>query len=107
MDKDGTKETFKIIVVNCKAENSEELIIYPNPANSDLTLLINSNQASANTILNLVNSIGEVVFETELLILQGQNRFNFVIDIPAGIYSVIINSITVVVPNQKIVIIKP
>ncbi len=50
VDIDDTKEIFKIIDVNCKANNNEELIIYPNPASNEVTILINSNQSSANSV---------------------------------------------------------
>jgi glucose/arabinose dehydrogenase len=68
------------------------MVIYPNPAHSDFTIQFSSIQKSVAAI-EMINSLGQKVFEKDFKIVQGSNLLTIAVDdLAAGIYLIIMKS---------------
>ncbi len=74
------------------SKNNSGVSIFPNPANNETTLTVNSDNTSAST-LKVVNSIGQTVYAKQITVNAGANNFKIdTKEFAAGIYFVIVDS---------------
>lgn len=108
VDINGTKKIFKAIDVYCNDNNiKDQMILYPNPSSTELNIILNVNKSSNNTSINLVDNTGRLVFESGIDLIKGVNSFTFPINTPPGSYTILFSSDNIVIPSQKLMIIKP
>jgi hypothetical protein len=105
VDKDRKTTIFKMIDVIC-SNVPDKMILYPNPASTELNIHLDVNAASANNIIKLINNIGETVMETKVDLTKGFNSFIFPVDFQSGTYTILFSSENIVVPSQKLLVIK-
>lgn len=69
------------------------LFISPNPINNDAKLAINSSKEEIASII-VVNSLGEIIFENEIILQKGQKEYNLMNTegLPSGVYMVILKT---------------
>lgn len=106
VDFDGKKTVFKMIDVNCNTTIPDRMIFYPNPASTELNIHLDVNEPSANSIIRLVNTIGETIMETKVDLTKGINSFVFPVDFEPGTYTILFSSDNIIVPSQKLAVIK-
>ena len=108
VDVGGKATIFKIIDVNC-GENSikDQMILFPNPASSEVNLVFSVKNNSSNNKILLVNITGQIIFENTIDLTKGVNSFAFPIDLPNGSYTVLFTSDKLIIPAQKLMIVKP
>ena len=84
-DINGSREDLGVIAHHsCDAQTS--MNVYPNPATSELTVFLSSEQAYSG-VLRLINSVGQVVLTRNINIEKGNNSlFLDLFNVPAGIY---------------------
>ena len=107
VDIDGGKTVFAPIDVTCGhhlSDTQNKLILFPNPATTELNISLTATTESSNNILTLINSMGQVVFESNLDLVRGVNAFALPINVPQGSYTVLLSSNNAVVPAQKLVV---
>ena len=108
VDIGGVSTVFKIIDVNCGDNRiKDKLILFPNPASSEINAVFNVKNNSSNSKISLVNTMGQVVFENTVDLVKGVNSFAFPLDIQAGSYTVLLTSNEIVIPAQKLMIVNP
>ena len=108
VDIGGASTVFKIIDVNCGGNNTKDkMILFPNPASSEINAVFNVKNSSSNNKISLVNTMGQVIFENTVDLVKGVNSFAFPLDIQAGSYAVSLTSNEIVIPAQKLMIEKP
>lgn len=97
---DGTKyiyqaaRTAQPVITAIEGIKKNDLLsfdIYPNPANSDVNILLNA--SNNNTIkLSITNSIGQAVYTKQVLLNPGSTKFKIdTKDLASGVYFVIID----------------
>lgn len=70
--------------------NSENLLLHPNPSNSELNVMFNSN-FQGKEIIHFTNQLGQTVLSKEVQVNIGQNEVNFELEgLAKGIYVVIL-----------------
>jgi hypothetical protein len=75
-DYNGGQKSGMLADVNCNDENSQEfLVIYPNPANDVVNILINS-VSEGESQLVITDLIGQKVFVQEVKLTIGLNTIN-------------------------------
>lgn len=82
--------------------NTNNFSVYPNPASTKLTISIE--KISSNTKVNLINTLGQCVYSQEAVLANT----TYTIDLsqqPAGVYSLQINSGSIIT-DKKVVVIK-
>lgn len=105
VDKNTTKEVFKAIDVNCK-NVTNQMILYPNPSSTELNILLDVTTSSNNNYIKILNSVGQIVIETKVDVTKGVNTFVLPVDIMPGTYNIMFSSDNIVLPSQKLMIIK-
>lgn len=61
-DHDGLSETFNMIYANCHLGQTEEIKVYPNPANDFFTIRVNEDDVNGNLVeYRIYNSLGLLV----------------------------------------------
>jgi hypothetical protein len=107
VDVNGLKTVFKPFDVYCSEKDiKDQMILYPNPSSTELNIVLSVSKLATNTNITLVNSAGQLIFETKVNLIKGVNSFAFPFDIPSGAYTVLFSSNDVVIPAQKLMIIK-
>lgn len=106
VDFDGKKTVFKMIDVNCNYTIPDRMILYPNPASTELNIHIDVKEQSANSIIKLINNIGQIVMETKVDLIKGINSFNFLVDFESGTYTILFTSDNIIIPSQKLLVIR-
>lgn len=105
-DKNGSSTAFSPIDISCKDNEKNQMILYPNPSSTELNILLSVNTASPNSILKVLNNIGQVVIETKIDLVKGLNNFVLPIEINSGSYSIFLSSENISLPSQKLIILK-
>lgn len=105
VDKNTTKEVFKAVDVNCK-NVTNQMILYPNPSSTELNILLDVTTSSNNNYIKILNSVGQIVIETKVDVTKGVNTFVLPVDIMPGTYNIMFSSDNIVLPSQKLMIIK-
>lgn len=73
-------------------KNSYNAAIFPNPSNSIVNVKVNS-PISTSAKVSVISTLGQVVFVKETHLSEGTNLMSIEVkDLPAGLYSVVINS---------------
>lgn len=86
VDRDGTRERFKIIVVNINNAVNAITQFYPNPSSSLITLYYNSAEGGI-YFLNIVDMSGKELYTAQIPSVAGENKFNLTLqDFEAGTY---------------------
>ncbi|MCD6020111.1 MAG: hypothetical protein K0S53_3232 [Bacteroidetes bacterium] len=106
IDIDQTTTTFKAIDVNCGNNLPDQMVLFSNPASTELNILLNVNDNSSNNTLKVMNNIGKIVMEAPISLSRGMNTFVFPIDVAPGTYHILLSSDKVILPSQKLMIIK-
>lgn len=106
IDQDQTKTVFKAIDVNCGNNVRDEMVLFSNPASTELSLLLSVKDISTNNTLKIMNNVGQIVMETKINLNKGLNTFLFPIDLTSGTYHILFSSDIVVLPSQKLLIVK-
>ena len=85
----GPRTEVVVTIVNvAEIESISSLIMYPNPAETDLNIQLNSSEGGI-LYVNIVDALGRVAQTSQLTVSTGQQNFNMNIDqIAAGIYTV-------------------
>ncbi len=66
--------------------------VYPNPSHGETTIMVNAEQASKASV-QVLNTIGQLVYSSEKYLNQGENHFNIDASrFAQGVYSVVIES---------------
>jgi len=76
VDFDGTEEMFGPISINC-SNDENSLTVYPNPTQSNFTVLIKTNKIIDNGHILIYDLSGKEVIRESINILTGTNTFNF------------------------------
>lgn len=105
VDKNSAKEVFKAIDVNCK-NVTNQMILYPNPSSTELNILLDVTTSSNNNYIKILNSVGQIVIETKVDVTKEVNTFVLPVDIMPGTYNIMFSSDNIVLPSQKLMIIK-
>lgn len=107
IDFNKTKTVFKTIDVQCNHEAKDNIVLFPNPSSTELNVLLNVSKDSQNNVIRLMDNMGKVVFESMIDLTEGVNSFIYPIDFDPGTYNLILSSDNIVVPSQKIIVVKP
>ncbi len=105
VDKNSSKEVFKAIDVNCK-NVKDQMVLYPNPSSTELNILLDVTTSSNNNYIKVLNNVGQIVLETKVDVTKGVNTFVLPVDIMPGTYNIMFSSDNIVLPSQKLMIIK-
>ena len=104
VDVDGTPTRYPLIYVSCDDDLKQELTIFPNPADQELTFSLNAKKENNNVSVLLLNSLGQTVVSTNINITEGYNSFRFPIDLQNGVYSIVIPTIDNFINTKKLVV---
>lgn len=106
IDKDQTKTIFKAIDVKCGNKLNDQMVLFSNPASSELNVLLNVSDISTNNIIRVTNNLGQIVMESKVNIIKGLNTFLFPIDLNTGTYHILFSSDHGALPSQKLIVVK-
>lgn len=105
VDKNGSSEVFKAIDVKCK-NVKDQMVLYPNPSSTELNVLLDVTTSSNNNYIKILNNVGQIISETKVDLTKGVNTFILPVDILPGTYNIMFSSDNIVLPSQKLLIIK-
>jgi hypothetical protein len=91
VDKDGRRETFKIISSECKRFNSD-FKFYPNPANDEITLEFNSPFDIVKGTIIISDQLGRVCLNQPIDFKQGITRLPIQLKLQTGVYVISFSS---------------
>jgi hypothetical protein len=103
VDADGTRKAGDIIEAQCD-ESTGPMKIYPNPADRELYVELNTGNANAEGLLKIIDCLGRTCFQQTVIAAKGRNTFKLTYDLPAGMYSVVFASLHANLPPQKLII---
>lgn len=103
VDQNQTKEIFKAIDVNCGNNLPDQMVLFPNPASTELNIHLSVNDVSNNK-LKVINNFGQIVMELDIQLNKGLNSFIFPLDLNPGTYNILFSSGNL--PSQKLLIMK-
>lgn len=106
VDKDQTTTIFKAIDIHCGNTISDQMVLSSNPASTQLNLMVSVKDLSVNSSIKVMDNFGQIVMETKINVIKGLNTFAFPMDVAPGTYHVFFSSDNVVLPSQKLLIIK-
>jgi hypothetical protein len=104
VDKNGLTTIFKAIDIQCKNHLSDQFIIYPNPAKSEINLRINADSKSDNTSIVIQNIFGGIILEFKTNMVLGLNSYSIPLNISAGTYYINLVSDNSSPISQKLII---
>lgn len=107
VDHNGQITVFKTIDVQCNKTIPDQMILFPNPASTEINIILNVNNPITNGTIKLFNNMGVIVLETKVDLNNGINSFVFPIDADAGSYHIMFSSADVAISSQKLLIMKP
>ncbi len=107
IDLDGKITVFKTLDVQCDKNTPDQMILFPNPASTEINIILNINNPIANGTIKLFNNVGVIVLETKVDLNNGINSFVFPIEADAGSYHILFSSNDVAISSQKLLIFKP
>jgi len=104
VDKTGERKVFAANSLQCKNTVEDILIIYPNPAKSEINVLLNTNVSSEPATIKVENIFGEVILELKVNITNELNLHTIPLNMGSGTYYVTVLSDHISVPSQKVII---
>ena len=107
VDLNGNVNVFKTIDVNCNEKINDHMILFPNPSIDELNVLLTVNEPVNDCLIRIFSNSGSVVFEIKVNLEKGLNTQVLPVDFEPGSYTVIVTSDKIVIPSQKLVVIKP
>lgn len=90
-------------LLNLVKENLVSLDVFPNPIENNFTIQLKETRAYSSKI-SLYSNLGKKMFEADFEIKPGVNSFSSEVDLPAGIYFLIIHNNGKMVRAKKIII---
>jgi hypothetical protein len=92
-DFDGKNEQSDVIVIKTSKDGNNQLEVFPNPFENNITLMINSN-INSNAQIDIIDVQGKIVYHTMLPLTLGFNSYlvNDLNELPAGTYIVKVNN---------------
>ena len=90
LDFDGTATESQVISLSLE-NTSLEVVAYPNPFETGVTLSISTNSEAVAKV-SITNAIGKTVSSKELQVIQGANIFNNLLEnVAKGVYTIRVN----------------
>lgn len=71
VDYDGNETVYDLLSVNCNSNNSS-IIVYPNPAQNNVTVEVSSNSILGETHLSVTDISGKLIFQRIVNLEEGQ-----------------------------------
>lgn len=102
-DKDGKKKEFKIISVSCD-NTVGTLLIYPNPAGSEITLELNMPLMHGSTVVKILSSSGKICKEQKMQFSRGTSSTTLPLDLAPGVYNLLLYSDELVLFTKRLVV---
>lgn len=106
VDENQSSEVFTTIEVLCGNDIPNQMLLFSNPASTELNIFFNVNNSSPNSSIRLMNNMGQIVMDAKIDLIKGLNSFVFPIDINPGTYHIMFSSENIVLPSQKLLIVK-
>ncbi len=104
IDFDGTTTYFEPYPVNCKASLAS-INIYPNPAQNETNIVINSSENAHNASLRIMDITGKIIWLQSVQLTQGSSSININTESwPDGVYIAKIYHENIVLSSQKLII---
>ncbi len=107
VDHDQKITIFKTIDITCNSVVPDQMILFSNPASTEMNIVLNVSKSVSNGTMRLVDNTGGTIMETKIDLIQGINAFTFPINAGTGIYHILFSSDDLTIPSQQIVVIKP
>jgi len=104
IDFDKSSTTSMLISVTCDLNLKNEMFVFPNPANTEFNVQFKLRKEITLAWLKVISTTGEVVFERELKLEKGINRFSFPINLENGFYNLVFSGNKESIPTQKLII---
>lgn len=105
VDTDGSWKLFPAVDVNCGASFApNDMKVYPNPAQTEVSIQLISKAADANAVLTCTDAFNRVVFELPLNLHEGHNTMSCELKIPKGLYLLSVKSAVLDITPQKLVV---
>ncbi|MDD2982950.1 MAG: T9SS type A sorting domain-containing protein [Crocinitomicaceae bacterium] len=101
IDLNGEQEVFDPISIQC-ANNNVDVIIYPNPSTGNFTLEIESLTKQTQVNIQLSDLTGKKLEQRVVNLKAGNNEFNFLVNLKAGIYLIQVENSHVNYPVLKL-----
>jgi hypothetical protein len=102
-DSDGIIKRVGLITADCLAEQ-EQVLMYPNPATNELTVEFNLKQSYGNVTLKIIDALGRVSLQHDVLLSGGKSLYNISLDLTPGVYNVLVFSKQLVLPARKLIV---
>ena len=106
IDYNGKSAVFRAIDINCKINSIDQMVLFPNPATTELNVLLNVSSNSTSNTIRILNNFGQIVMEKNVGLSKGLNTIVLPVDISSGSYSITVSSDILSVNSQKLIIIK-
>jgi hypothetical protein len=103
VDFDGIKQSFKTVYPNCSG-NSVFMTLFPNPSNGQITVLVNSKKQSQLTNIKIIDALGKICFQKEIIFTNRINEFSFDLDLKSGMYSVLLYENNFILDTKKLIL---
>ena len=103
IDLDGKQKLYPIVDVNCSS-SKENMIIYPNPASSELNVSFNLSRNYGEGTLRMIDNLGRVSLEQKVDLIKGNKIYQLPLHVSSGAYTILISSKMLVLPAQKVII---
>ncbi|MES2762165.1 MAG: T9SS type A sorting domain-containing protein [Bacteroidota bacterium] len=104
VDLTGEKTIYKSIDMNCEANSNGQMLLYPNPASTQLNVLLMHNSPATAGYIKVYNMIGELVIELPVTLTKGSNSFVLPVELQSGTYNVEFSSENSILFNKKLII---
>ena len=104
VDYNGMHKTYTMISSNCTFNKSDQMQLYPNPATNEIHADFSLTQNYGEGIIKIIDYLGRVCIEQKIQLSEGVSNNNMSINLPAGLYSVILYSDKTSFPVKELVI---
>ena len=104
VDIDGAKKTYSIINTDCSMKTVNQMLLYPNPSNKEVFLDLSLVQGYGEGTIKIIDYLGRVCFEQKLQLSKGFSNIKMMLNLPTGLYNVLLFSDKVSLPATELVI---
>ncbi len=91
VDRDGTKETFKIVSATCEPQ-SDSFRFYPNPAKQEVYLFFNVSEDHPDAVITVIDQLGRTCLVKKHELKKGGNAFTLPLNLEPGVYYISFSS---------------